>query len=301
MPSGCARPSRLNGPPATATTAAPSARAMRSAPCSQTSSATMANTCLIWLMPPTRRKVSKMRIWSACYARSGTNSSKRSIVMSSSVQTTALVAENGSRHPMTTKRYVDSGYVGGNTIAASRLLGEDLLGPLRRGSSPQQRLPDGLTHADFQVDWDAKPVTCPQGHTTVIFPAGKLHDYQATFAAKICRDCPLRPRCCAGTKEGRSLRFGAYYPETVAARERQETQAFKEAYKQHRPEVEGCLSALVRGHGIRLCHYIGQAKNHLRALFVGAAVNLARAAAWRAGKRHRPKRLGLALAEAASG
>jgi len=218
-----------------------------------------------------------------------------------SVALADIQARQQQRQLVPRERYVDSGYVGGNTIAASRLLGEDLLGPLRRGSSPQQRLPDGLTHADFQVDWDAKQVTCPQGHTTVIFPAGKLHDYQATFAAKICRDCPLRPRCCAGTKEGRSLRFGAYYPETVAARERQETQAFKEAYKQHRPEVEGCLSALVRGHGIRLCHYIGQAKNYLRALFVGVAVNLARAAAWRAGKRHRPKRLGLALAEAASG
>jgi transposase len=149
------------------------------------------------------------------------------------------------------ERYVDSGYVGGNTIAASRLLGEDLVGPLRRGSSPQQRQKDGLTHADFHVDWDAKQVMCPQGHTTLIFPAGKLNDYQATFAAKLCRDCPLRPRCCAGTKEGRSLRFGAYYPETVAARERQETAVFKEAYKQHRPEVEGCLSALVRGQGIR--------------------------------------------------
>src|SRR5262249_4966299 len=171
------------------------------------------------------------------------------------------------------ERYIDSGYVGGNTIAASRLL-EDLVGPLRRGSSPQQRQKDGLTHADFQVDWDAKQVTCLQGHTTLIFPAGKLNDYQATFAAKLCRACPLRARCCAGTKEGRSLRFGAYYPETVAARERQETAAFKEAYKQHRPEVEGCLSALVRGHGIRLCRYIGQAENHLRALFVGVAVNL---------------------------
>jgi len=109
------------------------------------------------------------------------------------------------RNVLPKERYVDSGYVGGNTIAASRLLGEELIGPLRRGSSPQQRRADGLTHADFQIDFEHKQVTCPQGHTTVIFSAGKLHDYQATFAAKTCRNCSLRSRCCAGMKEGRSL------------------------------------------------------------------------------------------------
>jgi hypothetical protein len=194
-------------------------------------------------------------------------------------------------------------HVGGNTIAASRKLGEDLLGPLKRGSSPQQRRADGLTHADFRIDLEHKQVTCPQGHTTVIFSAGKLHDYQATFAAKTCRDCPLRPRCCAGTKEGRSLRFGAYYQETVAARERQQTKAFKDAYKQHRSGIEGCLSGLVRGQGLRKCRYAGKAKNQLRALFVGAGVNLARSAAWRSGYRPKkyPPRLGLVVGSGEAG
>lgn len=127
------------------------------------------------------------------------------------------------------------------------MLEENLIGPLKRGTSPQQRQPDGLTHADFTIDFEGKQVTCPQSHTTVIFTAGKRNDFQATFSIKVCRDCPLRPRCCAGTKEGRSLKFGAHYKETLAARERQQTQAFKDAYKQHRSGIEGCLSGLVRG------------------------------------------------------
>jgi Transposase DDE domain len=97
------------------------------------------------------------------------------------------------------------------------------------------------------------------------------------------------------------LHFQPHYHETQAARARQVTHAFKEAYAWHRPGVEGCWSALVRGHGIRICRYIGRAKNHLRALFSGVVVNLARAAAWRAGRRHRPKRLGLTLTPVASG
>jgi hypothetical protein len=91
------------------------------------------------------------------------------------------------------------------------------------------------------------------------------------------------------------------YERLQRAREREQTEAFKQAYNQHRPGIEGCLSALVRGQGIRVCRYAGKAKNHLRALFTGVAVNLARAAAWLAGKRHRPKRPGLALAAVASG
>jgi len=62
--------------------------------------------------------------------------------------------------------------------------------------------------------------------------------------------------------------------------------------------VEGCLSALVRGHGIRVNRYSGRAKNELRALFVGAAVNLRRAARWLAGTRPQVRRHGLGLAPA---
>lgn len=204
------------------------------------------------------------------------------------------------RGVLPSERYGDSSYISGPLIAEGRLLGEELIGPMRTTSTPQSRLPNGLTHADFIIDFEAGKVTCPGGNTTLITSSG-TSGRQAVFSRKTCAECPLRPRCCTGKTEGRTLHFQPHYQETQEARARQETQAFKEAYARHRPEVEGCLSALVRGHGIRICRYIGEKKNHLRALFVGVAVNLARAAAWRAGQRHRPKRLGLALASPASG
>jgi transposase len=205
-----------------------------------------------------------------------------------------------ARGVLPSERYGDSGYISGTMIAEGRLLGEELIGPMRTTSTPQSRMENGLTHADFQIDFHAGQVICPGGQTTLIISSGSSGQ-QAVFPRKICADCPLRSRCCTGKTEGRTLHFQPHYAETQEARARQETPAFKEAYRQHRPEVEGCLSALVRGHGIRVCRYSGQAKNHLRALFVGVAVNPARAAAWLAGRRHRPKRQGLALAVPAGG
>ncbi len=45
------------------------------------------------------------------------------------------------------------------------------------------------------------------------------------------------------------------------------------------------LSALVRGHGMRVSRYIGQKKRNLQAIFTGCAANLKRTARWLAGER----------------
>jgi len=196
-------------------------------------------------------------------------------------------------------RYVDKGYTSGPNLASSATYGEELLGPLSTPSTPQSRLEDGITNDQFQADFDQRTVTCPGGHTARLKRQGK-QGWRAQFAAATCAACPLRSRCCSG-KAGRGLTFRDDYERLLAARARQQTEEFKGAYKQHRPGVEGCLSVLVRGHGIRHCRYAGRATNHLRSLFVGVAVNLRRAAVWLAGIRHRPKRMGLALGTAPSG
>jgi hypothetical protein len=95
------------------------------------------------------------------------------------------------------------------------------------------------------------------------------------------------------------LSVGRNYAMLKAARARQETQEFKVLYRQHRGGIEGCLSGLVRGQGIRVGRYIGTAKIHLQALFTGAAVNLHRAARWLAGERPQAKRQGLRLSQSA--
>ena len=65
---------------------------------------------------------------------------------------------------------------------------------------------------------------------------------------------------------GIALLRWAHHHLLQATRVRQETEGLKTLYRQHRGGVEGCLSALVRGHGIHKKRYIGQAQGHLQSL-----------------------------------
>jgi transposase len=216
----------------------------------------------------------------------------------------SIAERQEAREVAPSTRYVDQGYVGGPTLVAADERGEDLVGPAPKASSPQSRMEGGFTHADFQIDVEREQAVCPAGHrgTPKMFQGHQDNgDYGIvfTFQKQHCGPCPLRARCITGKKqERRYLVVRQTYTRLQQARERVKTDEFKAAYGKHRAPVEGCLSALVRGQGIRRCRYVGQEKNHLRALFVGVAVNLRRSAAWRAGLRHRPPRPGLGLVSA---
>jgi len=81
-----------------------------------------------------------------------------------------------------------------------------------------------------------------------------------------------------------------HYDLVQAARARQKTEVFKKDYHQHRSGVEGSLSALVRGHGMRVSRYIGHKKRNVQAIFTGCAANLKRTAHWLAGERPQAQR-----------
>ena len=193
-------------------------------------------------------------------------------------------------------RFVDAGYVSGQTLATSQECGEDLVGPAAAAHSPQSRLVDGITLAQFELDLEQGIAHCPGCQQT----AGRhLADgsWHFKFATDTCAECLLRARCCTG-QGGRSLTLGAYYAELETARLRQQTETFKAEYRLHRGGVEGCLSALVRGLGIRVNRYTKRAKNNLRVLFVSVAVNIRRTTRWMAGLRPQQRHTGLGLAVA---
>lgn len=224
------------------------------------------------------------------------------IAMTSSVETD-MVALDGiqarleARDLLPAEQLGDAGYVSGPNLARSQDRGIDLISPLPRAQSPQARMEGGLTQDQFSIDWETNTALCPGGHRS---NKGIQHSHggiQFRFRTATCQACPLRSCCCSG-KRGRTITISAYHRLLKAARARQETEAFKAIYRQHRGGVEGCLSALVRAHGIRKKRYIGQAKGHLQASFTGAAANLRRAASWRAGKRPQVRRKGLGLVAA---
>ena len=193
------------------------------------------------------------------------------------------------------ERLADQGYVSGATLAASAAIGEDLVGPAPGDQSPQARLPAGITLDQFTVDLEQGCATCPGGQATTQRSPAADGGVQFRFDQDRCAACPLRARCCVG-QGGRTITLGLHHAALHAARMRQQTEDFKARYRKHRGGVEGCLAALVRGQGIRINRYIGCTKNNLRALFVGVAVNLRRAARWRAGFRPQVRRTGLGLA-----
>lgn len=195
------------------------------------------------------------------------------------------------------EQYVDGGYVDEENLVSSAKRNIDLIGPVQRDTTLQARMPDGITLDQFQVDLEACTAVCPAGQQARVGTRrGKRLVFR--FPKAVCAACPLRPRCCTG-EGGRSISLGRHHDLLQAARARQETEEFKAGYRQHRGGIEGCLSALVRGHGLRVGRYIGRAKRHLQALFTGVAVNLRRAARWLAGKRPQAKRQGLRLAQPA--
>ena len=181
------------------------------------------------------------------------------------------------------EHYVDAGYMSGPNLARSQDLKIDLIGPLPEVVTPQDLLPDGITQAQFQLDPIEKIATCPQGHQARN-PSLVVNTWNFHFPAKVCAVCPVRTRCCTG-KAGRSVGMNIHYDLVQAARARQKTEAFKKDYHQHRSGVEGSLSALVRGHGMRVSRYTGQKKRNVQAIFTGCAADLKRTARWRAGER----------------
>lgn len=179
--------------------------------------------------------------------------------------------------------YVDSGYMSGSNLANSQEQEIDLIGPLAPVITPQDRIPDGITWEQFEIDLQNGLATCPGGHCV----EQKWQDERVTrfqFPKKVCLACSLRPRCCTG-KGGRTLGVSPFYEQLRVARKRQKTDEFKQDYHKHRSGVEGSLSALIRGNGLRVGRYTGQRKRHLQAVFTGCAANLQRAARWQAGIR----------------
>ena len=226
------------------------------------------------------------------------------IAMTSSVETDAVALEGiqvrlEARGLLPGEQLSDMAYISGPNLARSQKRGIDLIGPVPRGQSPQARMPDGITQEQFRVDWEAYVAICPADQVSNKGIQHSSGGTQFRFQKAACETCPLRSRCCSG-KGGRAITISPYHDLLQTARARQETETFKAIYRQHRGGVEGCLSALVRGHGMRKKRYIGQAKGHLQATFTGVAVNLRRAARWLAGGRPQVRRQGLGLVTVAS-
>ena len=129
-------------------------------------------------------------------------------------------------------------------------------------------VPGGFTADDFVIDHAKRTVTCPNGLTRSITPAGNV------IFGRACDGCPLRARC-TSARDGRGLTIHEHDDLLRAARRQAETEPFQSIYRQHRPMVERSIAWLVRG-GSRRVRYRGIKNNDAWLHHRTASLNLRR-------------------------
>lgn len=148
----------------------------------------------------------------------------------------------------------------------------DLLSPMRRPNDPE------VDKSAFSIDNQAQTATCPKGQTvsakSVETDEQERTAFTFVFDRAICEKCPLFTRCVRSKTTGRTVSTSFFENYLREARQRQETDEFKQLYRL-RPRIEGKQAQLV-SHGLRKTRYIGKAKRRLQRLWLATAVNLKR-------------------------
>lgn len=199
------------------------------------------------------------------------------------------------------KLYVDAGYTSGKEFARVQAQGRELQGPAQSAPEPEGR----LSSEAFDVRVEERRAVCPAGHSsTQCSRLVKAKTGEVTYRLEwtgVCGSCSLRDRCLGKDQKHRTLTVGEHHTLVQARRREQATTDFQ-TDMHHRNGIEGTLSELVRGHGLRRARYRGLSKVSLANLMVGAAANCRRwwrRQVWEAEQR-RVAQMGCALAEAGS-
>jgi Transposase DDE domain len=127
----------------------------------------------------------------------------------------------------------DSGSVAADCLVTAPPPQSDVVGPPLGSYRWQPQLAHGDDWQAFVVAGEAHQAHCPQGHTRVQWPPGPevAGDpvFRSRFDRATCRACPPRHVCTAATEapRQRTVRPHAHHEAIQAARQRQETPAFK--------------------------------------------------------------------------
>jgi DDE family transposase len=158
---------------------------------------------------------------------------------------------------------VDKGYTASHVLVDSQLRhGVTIVGPVADDPSWQARAGDGLTKAQFLVDWDRQVVTCPAGKQSISWLPNTWPEngavFEARFARKDCKPCSLRSRCTRAKSEPRTIGLQAreHHDALQSARRHQKTEEFRQNYAA-RAGIEGTHAQAISRCGLRKCRYIG--------------------------------------------
>jgi DDE family transposase/transposase-like protein DUF772 len=174
--------------------------------------------------------------------------------------------------------YADGAYISANAITEAKEEGWDLVGPAQPSpATPKQ--PELYRIEAFDVNITERRALCPQGKIST--ECSKLTEresgkvtYRFEFGRQ-CRSCPVKHLCVPEGQPHRMIRVGALHEVLQQRRREQQTAEFKLRMRQ-RNGIEGTISELVRGHGLRRARYKGLAKVNLQNQFIAAACNIKR-------------------------
>ncbi len=182
------------------------------------------------------------------------------------------------------EHYVDAAYVDALQLVKAQEQGIETVGPPRPNSSWQKKTEGAYNLEQFEIDWENKQVTCPQGKTTRpwkehVRASGDPYLF-ARFRKQDCLECKAR-HLCTNAAAGRTLHLlpQAAHEALARARAVQETDEGQKRY-QRRAGIEGTIAQDVKGFGLRRSRYIGLAKTHLQNMAIGAAMNVDRLFNW---------------------
>jgi IS5 family transposase len=179
--------------------------------------------------------------------------------------------------PKPQKLYADAGYTSGGELARAQKEGRELRGPVQPGA-PRK---DGRYTSDaFDVSIEKRSALCPAGRRST--NCSRIEnaktgdaDYRFEWERRLCESCDRRNQCVSDDQTHRTLLVGEFHDLIQSRRQEQKTEAFQKDMR-HRNSIEGTISELCRGYGLRLCRYRGISKTQLQGHMSAAACNIKR-------------------------
>ena len=181
------------------------------------------------------------------------------------------------------EHFVDSAYVSAEILVNAQKQQIEMVGPTRQNASWQSKTEGAYDETQFDIDWSAETVTCPEGKQSKTWKTfvkdGDRTYVQARFNKQDCLNCPAIELCTRGTHRIVAFLPQAQYEALATARKVHSSPEGKDRYKR-RAGIEGTLSQGVRGFGLRRSRYRGLAKTHLQNMAISAAMNIDRLVNW---------------------
>ncbi|WP_054536962.1 transposase [Herpetosiphon geysericola] len=185
--------------------------------------------------------------------------------------------------------FVDAGYTDTTLLLHSQQqYGIDLYGPVAADPSWQARQQTGYDHTAFQLDWETKTATCPQGIQSTQWhqkhDIGGIDCIDIRFPVAVCRHSPSRTQCTKAITAPHHLKLRSQplYLVMQAARDRQASPTFKALYA-HRAGIESTMAQGIRRSYLQHARYRGLARVAFQQIVTAVALNLIRISAWWAG------------------